>query len=191
MIRPRIAIAKEMLDQARSLEMTTQVNRTVTSPYDAVVGLLGEFAVAHYLYGEWRMHQVRDNRGKSDFPNEDIEVKTSAFPFSENLNLLVREDYAARRTPSAYVQVIIDIEFRDQRDINPGTEAVLCGWTTSDVVNSAPLRHMGSKLGDRSGYRCRAVPIRSLNDMTTLPRKAGASDVRDAGRTPGLFGHAT
>ena len=103
--------------------------------------------------------------------DEDIEVKTSAFPFSENLNLLVREDYAIKRTPSAYIQVIINIASRNQSDIHPGTEAILYGWTTSDVVQSAPLRDMGSKFSRYSGYRCHAVPIGSLNDMATLPRQ--------------------
>ena len=180
MTRPKIIITRQMIDEAKALVTSTQVNRTVASPYDTLAGHLGEFAVAQYLYGDWKMHQVGNNRANVDFIEEDIEVKTSAFPFRENLNLLVREDYAIKRTPSAYVQVIVNLADRNQSDIYPGTEAIICGWATSDEVKNAPLQDMGSKFGRRSGYRCRAIPIGSLNDIASLPRKA--TPVRNPGR---------
>lgn len=171
MNRPRIKITEDMLQAAQALVEETRVHRTISSPFDTLAGHLGEFVVAQYLYGDWHQHQVGKNKGKVDFVEEDIEVKTSAFPFRENLNLLVREDYASKRSPSYYIQVIIDIESRDQKRINPGRDAVICGWADSPQVHSAPLRDMGSKFGGRGGYRCHAIPIRKLNDIASIPLK--------------------
>ncbi|MFO1535741.1 MAG: hypothetical protein ABR586_08760, partial [Thermoplasmatota archaeon] len=61
---------------------------------DDVTGILGEFAFAQWFFGDWRKHMVGTNKGQMDFVN--VEVKTSAFPFRETLNLLVREDYAEK-----------------------------------------------------------------------------------------------
>ena len=102
-----IFITQEMIDEAKRLIPNTKVERTVASNIDTLTGHLGEFAFAQYLFGNWRKHQVGRNKGATDF--ENIEVKTSAFPFAENLHLLVREDYALKRKPKYYVQVILDV----------------------------------------------------------------------------------
>jgi hypothetical protein len=169
MNRPKIIITEEMINAANDLVRATEVHRTKASPFDTVVGHLGEFAVAHYLYGDWRKHHVGNNKGQVDFIEEGIEVKTSAFPFREDLNLLVREDYATKRSPN-YIQVIINIESRDAEAIKAKTEAIICGWASSEQVKNAPLKDMGSKFGGSGGYRCRAIPIGQLNDIASLIR---------------------
>ena len=184
MNRPRITIDGEMIEAARHLVNGTQVHRTRVSPFDTLAGHLGEFVVAQYLRGDWRDQQVGKNKGQVDFTEEGIEVKTSAFPFRENLNLLVREDYASKRSPDYYIQVIIDVKSRDQTDIEPGTEAVICGWASSKEVASAQLKDMGSKFGGKGGYRCRAIPICNLHDIQSISRrKPKASEVVDSTAT--------
>ena len=102
---PTIRITEEMIDAAKNLEASVKVNRTVASEIDTLTGILGEFVFAQYFYSDWRKNRVGSNKGDVNFT--DIEIKTSAFPFSERLNLLVREDYAQIRKPPFYVQIII------------------------------------------------------------------------------------
>ncbi|NIV72163.1 MAG: hypothetical protein GWN16_07685, partial [Calditrichae bacterium] len=141
---PFIFITQEMLNEAEQLIPSTQVHRTVASKIDTLTGHLGEFAFAQYLFGDWKKHRVGKNKGEADFG--DLEIKTSAFPFSESLNLLVREDYAQKRKPPYYVQIIIDVESRHAEEIAPGTRAYICGFATADEVDKAPKRDWGSKL---------------------------------------------
>lgn len=163
-----IKVTAEMLDAAAEAVETVKVNRTVASPYDTLAGLIGELAFAQWFLGDWRLHNVFDTKGKADFLNR-IEVKTSAFPFRDTLNLLVREDYAARRKPEAYVQTIIDIPSSDATKLEPGLICRLSGWTTSAAVDAAPLRDFGAKGGGRGGYRCHHIQIKNLNPMQTFP----------------------
>lgn len=161
-----IRISEEMLAEARRLEEVVRVDRTRASEVDSLAGILGEFAFAAVLYGDWRRHRVEENRGQVDFG--DIEVKTSAFPFHESLNLLVREDYALRRTPAFYVQVVLDVESSKAASIPAGTEAVIAGWERGHIVHQAPLRDFGSKRGGSAGYRCHYVAISDLQPIATL-----------------------
>ena len=98
-----------------------------------------------------------------------IEVKTSAFPWSEKLNLLVRKDYAEKRQPAYYVQVIVDTPDRKADDIAPGLICRISGWATPEEVDAAPLRDFGSKFGGRGGYQCRYIAIKNLRPMETFP----------------------
>ena len=118
---PVVIITQEMIDTAKKFIPFTQVRRTIASEIDTLTGHLGEFVFAEYFYGNWQNHRVSKNKGETDF--DDIEIKTSAFPFSERLNLLVREDYAQKRKPSFYIQVIIDVSSRYARNIDRGTRA--------------------------------------------------------------------
>lgn len=155
-----------MITAAKKLIPATKVNRTVASKIDTLSGHLGEFAFAQYFYGDWRKHRVGKNRGQPDFP--DVEIKASAFPFSENLNLLVREDYAKKRKPKYYVQIILNVSSRDAEEIKPNIKAVICGYATSKEVDAAPKRDFGSKLGAEGGYRCYYIPLRNLHPIREL-----------------------
>ena len=84
-----------MIENAKKLISDVKVNRTIASKIDTLTGILGEFAFAEYLYGDWRKNNVSHNKGDVDF--DMIEVKASAFPFRDTLNLLVREDYAKKK----------------------------------------------------------------------------------------------
>ena len=165
---PKVIITQDMLDAAHLAVKGSEVNRTKASPFDTLVGHLGEFAVAEYIRGNWQDNSVGNNKGKIDFEKEGIEVKASAFPFRENLNLLVREDYARRRQPNYYVQVIINIKDKKQKTIPVGTEIIICGWATSEEVDDSPLRDMGSKFGGKGGYRCRFIPIKKLKSIDLI-----------------------
>jgi len=160
---PTVIITPEMLDEAERLIPSTRVKRTVASKIDTLTGHLGEFAFAAYFFGDWRKHRVGKNKGQSDF--EDIEIKTSAFPFSERLNLLVREDYARKRKPPFYVQIIIDVNARNAGEIPPGAKAYICGFATSGEVDRAPKRDFGSKFGGSGGYLCHYICIKNLREM--------------------------
>jgi hypothetical protein len=163
---PVIVITQEMLAAAHRLIPETRVNRTVASPIDTLAGHLGEFAFAAYFFGDWRRHRVGQNRGEMDF--DDVEIKTSAYPFSESLHLLVRQDYARKRKPAAYVQIIIDIPDARAETIAPDTAAILCGFADAESVDKAPLKDFGAKPGHESGYRCHYLPINRLRPMAQL-----------------------
>ena len=165
-MRPIIIITDDMISEAKKLINEVKVNRTIASEIDTLTGILGEFVFAEYLYGDWEKHNVGKNKGESDF--SDIEIKTSAFPFNERLNLLVREDYAKKRKPKFYVQIIIDVESRTAKEIKPNTRAIICGWATSEMVDAAPKRDMGSKVGDRGGYLSHFININDLNDLDSF-----------------------
>lgn len=160
---PMVTISSEMIEEAHRLIPSTRVERTIASKIDTLTGHLGEFAFAQFFYGDWRRHQVGRNKGQSDF--DDIEIKTSAFPFSDRLNLLVREDYARKRKPAFYIQIIINVPSRQASDIQPGTLAYLCGFATAKEVDDAPLRDFGSKLGPHGGYRCHYICVRHLHPI--------------------------
>lgn len=160
---PTIAITSEMLAEAERLIPFTQVNRTKASLIDTLTGHLGEMAFAQLYFGDWRKHRIGKNKGDVDFPN--IEIKTSAFPFSSKLHLLVREDYALKRKPAFYVQIILDTKSAHAESIPAGINAVVCGYATSDEVDNAPLKDFGSKIGKEGGYKCRYIPIESLHQL--------------------------
>lgn len=163
-----ILLDAAMIEQAQHIGDRVRVDRTVASPIDTLVGLVGEFAFAQWFLGDWRRHDALATRGRADIAGR-IEVKTSAFPFSAGLNLLVREDYAARRRPECYVQLIIDTPDRHARDLQPGWTCRIAGWASADEVDAAPLRDFGAKGGGHGGYRCRYIPIRELHPMDRFP----------------------
>lgn len=165
---PFIEISQEMIQAADKLVSEVNVKRTKASSIDTLTGILGEFVFAHYLYGDWHKHFVGKNKGKLDFP--DVEIKTSAFPFSYQLNLLVREDYARKRQPPFYIQIIIDVSNRRANKIDAGAKAYICGYATHEEVINAPLKDMGSKLADRGGYKCRCIPITQLHPMNEFQK---------------------
>lgn len=163
---PCIRISEEMLQASQALVELVRVNRTIASPFDTQAGILGEMAFAQWYYGDWRRHQVGANKGQSDFG--ELEVKTSAFPFSGRLHLLVREDYARKRKPRFYVQLILDLPHRDQKKLIPGLGIYVCGYATAAEVDAAPLKDFGSKHGGEGGYKCHYLPISKLRPVKEL-----------------------
>lgn len=147
---PCVTITEEMLREAKSLVPHTKIQRTIASRIDTLTGHLGEFVFAEYMFGDWRKNFVGKNKGQSDFG--DFEIKTSAFPYHPKLNLLVREDYAKKRKPKFYVQIIIDVASRSAETISAGTKAFICGYATYTEVDMAPLKDFGSKLAEKGGY---------------------------------------
>lgn len=168
-----VVVTKEMLNEATLLIPGTRVFRTVASKVDTLTGHIGEFAFAEYFFGDWRKNRVGKNRGETDFDN--IEIKTSAYPFSEKLNLLVREDYAERRKPAYYVQIIIDVPSPKSETIPIGTHAYICGFASAAEVDKAPLRDFGSKLGGQGGYRCHYIQITNLRPVSEMKKLIGIS----------------
>lgn len=164
---PVFYLTQEMIDEAKKLIPSTKVNRTVASNIDTLTGHLGEFIFAKWFYGDWRNNSVGKNKGKTDFPG--VEIKTSSFPFSEKLNLLVREDYAEKRKPEFYVQLIIDT--KNETEIEALTKVFVCGFATSDEVMKAPLKDFGSKLSDKGGYQCRYISIGKLKPMKDFKKE--------------------
>ncbi len=163
MEKPIVVITEEMIKKARALEKSVEVKRTKASNIDTITGILGEFVFAEYFYDDWKKNKVGMNKGDLDF--DGIEIKTSAYPFSENLNLLVREDYGDKRKPPFYIQIIISVEDRMANEIKEDTKAYICGFTTSEEVEKAPKKDFGSKRGGRGGYSCYYIPIRDLHPM--------------------------
>ena len=161
---PKIIITKKMIFEAKNLISSTKINRTIASPIDTLTGNIGEMVFAQYYFNDWKKNNLGKNKGEPDFKN--IEVKTSSFPFRDTLNLLVREDYAKKRKPLCYVQVIIDNN--NHENINPGIIGLIGGWATSNEVDNAPLRDFGSKFGSLGGYKCHSIMIKNLRKIDTL-----------------------
>lgn len=168
---PTIQISEEMIKSAEEMIKKVKVNRTQASNIDTLTGVLGEYVFAQYYYGDWRLNRVGENKGQVNF--KDIEVKTSAFPFNENLHLLVREDYARKRKPPVYVQIIISVSDSKSEEVAPGAIAYLCGFATAEEVDSAPLKDFGSKFGGQGGYECHYIHIRDLHPMNDLGQHHG------------------
>jgi hypothetical protein len=160
---PCVQITQEMIDKGHQLIPRTQVNRTIASSIDTLTGNIGEFVFAQWYYGDWNKNRVGENKGDVNFI--DIEIKASSFPFNQNLNLLVRQDYAQKRKPPFYIQIIIDVEDSRAREIKQGTKAYICGYASSDDVDEAPLKDFGSKFGGSGGYKCHFINIMKLNSM--------------------------
>ncbi|MEJ2635278.1 MAG: hypothetical protein P8184_08305 [Calditrichia bacterium] len=163
---PQVMVSAEMLSEASRLCGRVSVDRTRASEIDTLTGILGEYVFAQFFFGDWRRNLVGRNRGETDF--RGIEVKTSAFPFNQKLNLLVREDYAMKRKPAFYVQVVLDVNSRAADAIMPGTAAYLCGFASSAEVDRAPKKDFGSKYGGQGGYLCHHIPIVQLHPISGL-----------------------
>jgi hypothetical protein len=165
---PYISITQEMISKANELIPNTNVNRTIASEIDTLTGHLGEFVFAQYYYNDWKKNRVGANKGETDFTN--IEIKTSAYPFSEKLNLLVRQDYAKKRKPTFYVQIILDVKSRNATEVPPDTKAYICGFATFEEVDNAPLKDFGSKFGGKGGYKCHYISVKNLRPIELLPK---------------------
>lgn len=163
---PSVIITKEMITEAKRFIPTTEVNRTKASKIDTLTGHLGEFVFAEYFFGNYKKHNVGNNKGKTDF--DRIEIKTSVFPFNPKLNLLVREDYAQKRKPDFYVQIIIDTDNPKADNIPPGTLGYLCGYADSNQVDNSPKKDFGSKISKKGGYKSHYINIKELRPMAFL-----------------------
>jgi hypothetical protein len=164
MERPLVEVTAEMIETANALVPATRVRRTRVSPVDTLGGILGEFAFAHWLTGDWRRHEVGENKGKADLFGL-VEVKTSVYPFKETLNLVIREDYGAK-FKDVYVQNIINVDDNVRKEIRPGTCAVICGFATHDHATSKPAEQMTMRGGLKTPYKVFTTPITELRPMS-------------------------
>lgn len=163
MERPVILITAEMLTAARQLEEQVRVHRTRVSTVDSLGGILGEFAFAQWLFGDWRRHEVGDNKGRADLLDA-IEVKTSIYPFRETLNLVIREDYGAKFKP-VYVQLIIDVRDPKEKLIVPGLPVILCGFASHAEATAGPAEQMPMGGGRMTPFKAFTTPISRLHPM--------------------------
>jgi len=163
MDRPIIEITREQIEAAEALVPENRIHRTKVSPVDTLGGILGEFAFAQWLTGDWRNNEVGKNKGKADLFGL-VEVKTSIYPFKETLNLVIREDYGTK-FKDLYVQNIINVKDSYHKNIIPGTQVIICGYTTHDQATSKPAQPMTMRGGMKTPYKVFRVPITELSPM--------------------------
>lgn len=162
----RMKVTEEMHRLGDKFFNSVNIPRTITSPYDNGVGAIGEYIWAKYFYNDIKKHNPYETKGKSDFEGE-IEIKTSAHPFNDRLNLLVREDYL-NKSPLFYIQIILDYDLKNGKDIPVGTEAIICGYATQDELLAAPKKDFGSKFGGKANYQCHYLPITKLKPVVDV-----------------------
>lgn len=153
---PKMKLSEKILSRAKSLAMGRDINRTKAGPNDTLIGKIGEVAFAYVFFGDINL-TCKD--GEDDF--NGIEIKCSQCPLHENMHLLVREDYAIKRSPPVYVQIILD-------GVNVGDNIYWPGWTTHGEVIGGTLKDFGSKFGKSSGYKCYGVRLHKLRPMHEL-----------------------
>ena len=163
MDRPTVEITEEVIQVAKALVPATRVHRTRVSPVDTLGGILGEFAFAQWLTGNWRNNEVGENKGKADLIGL-IEIKTSIYPFKDSLNLVIREDYGAK-FKDVYVQNIINVRDSYRKDIEVGTPVIIYGFTTHALATNKPAQHMTMRGGVKTPYRAFTTPIKDLRPM--------------------------
>lgn len=158
-----IVLTDEMLGAAANVG-GTGIARTKSGYDDKLIGDLGEMAFCEWFTGDWRNHEIGHNHGRADYDGI-VEVKCSAIPFRDTLNLLVREDYMAKHPSEIYTQLIIDLPALYAK-IAAGQHIILGGFAYREQIAQAPLKDHGSKFGDGGGYRCHHIPIKALEPMT-------------------------
>ncbi|MEP3667920.1 MAG: hypothetical protein ABJN42_14445 [Roseibium sp.] len=163
---PSVLITDEMFAKGESLKAQLKVNRTQESKQDTIVGIVGELAFAQWFMGDWRLLKPAHTKGKADIADR-IEIKSSAYPMSVDLNLVVREDYAEKRQPEAYVQMILDTP-AGGASIEPGMTCFVTGWTVHDRVIQDPPEYLKSQKNKRTGYKSYLVPIPELRPMSSF-----------------------
>lgn len=159
----KIKLRQEHIIEAKSHEEEVRVRRTQASDYDSLTGNLGEVIFAEWHLGDFRNHNLGKTKGKLDF--DHIEIKTSAFPFSEKLHLKVREDYYEKRHPPIYVQIIISVK---NAGLMPAVDdiAYICGFCSHRYLHKHGIcKEETNRHGEFIGYRCMNLRITELADM--------------------------
>lgn len=163
----RVVIDADMRERAKRIAAERQIQRTRASPVDAYVGVLGELVWAKLRYGDISQRRVLGAKGQVDDISlgAQIEIKTSKTAVHEGIHLMVREDYAHARQPTAYVLVLIPKEQTDGEEVT----AFVCGWATHEEVLKGQLceRH-SHKTGRSQGYRCYEIAACDLHPVEDL-----------------------
>lgn len=162
----KITITQEMINEALKHSQKGRLTHDRASKLDALIGNLGEIVFAEHYLGDWQKHNLGKNHGKTDF--NGIEVKCSAYPYHQNLNLLVKKCYTKKRKPNAYVSVIIDVEEKKPSCINAGDIAIISGYATSEQVEQSQSLSFKVLGNEKRRIDCFATPITELNCMSTL-----------------------
>ncbi|BCX05308.1 MAG: hypothetical protein KatS3mg053_3246 [Candidatus Roseilinea sp.] len=166
----KVEIDDAMRRRASDVAGARQIQRTRASPVDAYIGALGELVWAKLRYGDIGRAGVLGAKGQVDdiSPDAQIEIKTSKTAVHERAHLMVREDYARARQPTAYVLVLIP---EGQSDGEEET-AFVCGWAThEEVLRSPRIERRSNKTGSLQGYRCYEVAARDLHPIAELLSK--------------------
>ncbi len=162
-----VPIDAAMRERARREQAARQIRRTRASPVDAYIGLLGELVWARLRYGDIGRFDTLGTKGKVDdvTPGAQVEVKTSKTAVHERAHLMVREDYARARQPTAYVLVLIPEGQADGEE----TDAFVVGWAThAEVLCGRLVERHSRKTGAAQGYRCYEIAARDLHPPQSL-----------------------
>lgn len=145
------------------------MNRTQESNIDTEIGIMGELIFAQWLYGDYlkgnSLAEIEHNFGQVDFEGR-YEIKASAHKFSWKLHLPVRQDYAEKRKPLYYVQVLFDT---DKPVISVYTDALIIGWCSSAVA----LDREPETMGRVTSFKCYLTPFSDLLPMHDLKELEG------------------
>ncbi len=163
-----VKITADHLAAAERLVPHNGIARTKVSAVDTLGGILGELVFAEWLTGDWRNHEVGSNKGRADLMGL-LEVKTSVYPYSERLNLVIREDYGAKFKP-VYVQLIVDIPDKANKAITAGLPVIICGFATHAEAVSRPPRALPMGQGRETPFKVFTTPITRLRPMAEFRR---------------------
>tara|TARA_Y100001949_G_scaffold160648_1_gene152402 strand:- start:658 stop:1185 length:528 start_codon:yes stop_codon:yes gene_type:complete len=160
-----VEITPDMMRYANSLHSKLKMDRTVESEIDSLIGLMGELVFASWFYGDYMkgntLAEIKENYGQPDFDRK-YEIKASCHKYSENLNLPVREDYAKKRTPQYYIQVLFDTE---KPAIDTHTRALLIGWIDGYQATEGKEPQT---MGRVTSFKCYLTPFKQLHPMSDL-----------------------
>jgi len=161
-----IAVLPEMRVFAERKERERAITRTRASSEDIYIGCLGECVWFCYRYGaeNWLQHAKSVKNGDIDDPNPifSVEVKTSKTFNLFLAHLMVREDYAHRRSPDGYVLVL----FSNKEGKYSETIGYVVGYATQEQVLKAELaERLSRKTNQLQGYKTYNVPNALLHRL--------------------------
>ena len=170
-----IDITSDMIQYVNRIKTKLGIERTKESEIDTEVGLMGELVFAKWWYGDYMkgntLQDLKNNFGHADFDGK-FEIKASCHRWSEKLHLPVREDYANKRTPQYYVQVLFDT---DKAAITTETRALIIGWIHGEQAKNGELRAMGKI----TSFKCYLTPFTELSPMSDLREIEGVFESYD------------
>ncbi len=163
-----IEITPEMLAAADEFVLNVMKARATVTTRSPQTFLIAEFAFAQWFLGDWRRHNFRETNCETNFM-DSTEIRSSARPFRNTLNLLAKQPYVDRRNADYYVCVIIDAPVIHPTEIQAGWICKICGWETNAKVKRALKRDVGKGNDRYAGYKSYAILISDLQPMSTFP----------------------
>lgn len=164
-----VEITTPMIQYCNKIKDRLDMNRTKESSIDTEVGIMGELVFAQWMYGDYMrgntLSEIRDNFGQVDFDGR-YEIKASAHKFSWKLHLPVRQDYAEKRKPLYYIQVLFDT---DKPVISVYTNAMIIGYCSSAMA----LDREPETMGRVTSFKCYLTPFSDLLPMSDFRELEG------------------